>query len=219
MLSVYWLCFLLGGTFVTLATFGGIDGAEFDYEIDTDVELGIPLSLHPHNSIPAAEEKRASKRLITKGGGLRFVFSLLMSLRFWGIGVCFFGLTGLALSWLSPGLGGLVILTIALVIGLFLGIAIASTFLVLYYRQVNSLVQSTDLVGLVGTVEIPFDANTRGKVRVDVRGTTVDFVARTDEKNHGFAVGDRVLIVGSDNNRLWVVSTSTLMDHVSGQDS
>ncbi|MGK7889253.1 MAG: NfeD family protein [Leptolyngbyaceae cyanobacterium] len=228
MLSIYWLCFLAGGTFVTLAALGGLDGAEFDYEIDTDVEWGIPWSLRPSTTLPSAISHKQNPtqtsaqnparnpvqftRRLTRRAGFRFLLSLLMSLRFWGVGTCFFGLTGLVLSWLSPNLAGLVIFAIALFMGLILGTAIASTFLALYYRQVNSLVQSTDLVGLMGIVEIPFDAQTRGKVRVEVKGTVADFVARTDEQDHGFEVGDRVLIVGSDNNRLWVVSAQSLAD-------
>lgn len=218
MLSVYWLCFLAGGTFVTLATLSGIDGAEFDYEIDTDMEWGIPRALRPKNLPFEQTSSLHSKRSLISSNVFRFGFSLLTSFRFWSVGTCFFGLTGLALSWFYPGLGHGVVLAIALAMGLFLGMAIASTFLVLYYRQVNSLVQSTDLVGLVGLVEIPFDNHTRGKVRVEVRGTVVDFIARTDEQNHEFVLGDPVLIVGNDNNRLWVVSTNTLTDSDTAKD-
>ena len=39
MQSMYWLCFVLGGTFVTLSAVGGLDGVEFDAELDTDIEL------------------------------------------------------------------------------------------------------------------------------------------------------------------------------------
>lgn len=216
---MYWLCFLAGGTFVTLAVWGGLDGVEFDYEVDTDIELKTP---DPLSSTSSARKRHSStfqntKRMtrstrrtdIGDNVGFQFGVNILTSLRFWTVSSCFFGLTGLLLSWLYPSLGDGFILAIALTMGLLIGSAIASTLMALHYRQINSLVRSSDLAGLMGQVEIPFDANSKGKVRVNVRGSLVDFVARTDETTQ-FEVGDRVLIVGTDGpecNRLWVVST------------
>ena len=197
MQSVYWLCFVLGGTFVTLAALGGLDGVEFDTEIDTDIELRTPS---PHAPSRSLTQRRVNPKA-------RFVISVLTSFRFWTVGSCFFGLTGLLLSWLHPAFGVWLIFTIALLMGLFLGTAIASTLVALHLRQVDSLVRLTDLAGLMGVVELPFDPQSKGKVRVNVRGTLVDFVARTDEETM-FEQGDRVLIVGSENNRLWVVSAN-----------
>ncbi|NET49984.1 MAG: NfeD-like protein [Merismopedia sp. SIO2A8] len=214
MQSVYWLCFLVGGTFVTLAIWGGLDGAEFEYEVDTDVELKTPDPIPPRGSTRTRRSStfQNSKRVPI---GLRFGISVLTSLRFWTVSACFFGLTGLLLSGLYPGLGARLILAIAFTMGLFVGGAIASTLMALHYRRIDSLVRSSDLAGLIGIVEIPFNANSKGKVRVNVRGSLVEFVARTDEAEKTFEVGDRVLIVGTDgpeSNRLWVVSTDRSSD-------
>lgn len=195
MQSVYWLCFILGGTFVTLSALGGLDGVEFDAEIDTDIELRPPT---PHD-----QSKPSSHTINPK---VRFVVNVLTSVRFWTFSSGFFGLTGILLSWLYSSFSAGLIFTIALLIGLLLGTAIASALVALHMRQVDSLVRSTDLAGLMGVVEVPFDAHSRGKIRVDVRGNIVDFVARTDESEQLFEQGDRVLIVGVEHNRLWVVS-------------
>ena len=194
MQSMYWLCFVLGGTFVTLSAISGLDGVEFDAESDTDIELRTPSS-HDHS-------KPSSQAL---SPNIRFAISVLTSFRFWTVGSGFFGLTGLLFSWLYPSLGGWGIFAIALLMGGLLGTAIASTLVALHIRQVDSLVRSTDLAGLMGVVELPFDAHSKGKIRVDVRGNLVDFIARTEEDTP-LAQGDRVLIVGAENNRLWVVS-------------
>ena len=196
MQSMYWLCLVLGGTFVTLAALGGLDSVEFDAESDTDIELRAPS---PH------DPSRPSSQSISPN--VRFAISVLTSVRFWTVSSGFFGLTGLLFSWFYPSLGDWVVFSIALLMGVFLGTAIASTLVALHIRQVDSLVRSTDLAGLIGVVELPFDAHSKGKIRVDVRGNLVDFVARTDEQAHMFEQGDRVLIVGSEHNRLWVVST------------
>ena len=210
MQSMYWLCCLVGGTFVTLSALGGLDGVEFDVEGDTDFELSTPQPLpSSHSARSRSSATLTPARPLGRSAGLRFGISVLTSLRFWTFGSCFFGLTGLLLSWLQPELGAGLIFAIALGMGLLLGTAIASILVALHYRQVDSLVRATDLAGLMGTVELPFDAESKGKVRVNVRGTLVDFVARTDETTGEFVRGDRVLIVGTEHNRLWVVSADS----------
>ena len=197
MQSVYWLCLVLGGTFVTLAAIGGIDGVEFDAEIDTDTDIELRMP-SPHDPSHSYSQTFSPK--------LRFVISVLTSFRFWTASSGFFGLTGLLFSWFYPSFEAWLIFALALLVGGLLGTAIASTLVALHLRQVDSLVRSTDLAGLIGLVELPFDAHSKGKIRVDVRGNLVDFVARTDEQGQRFEQGDRVLIVGAENNRLWVVS-------------
>ena len=163
-------------------------------------------SIRISNSGPPSphDPSRPSSQAISPN--IRFAISVLTSFRFWTVSSGFFGLTGLLFSWLYPSLGVWVVFSIALLMGVLLGTAIASTLVALHIRQVDSLVRSTDLAALMGVVELPFDAHSKGKVRVDVRGNLVDFVARTDEQAHMFEQGDRVLIVGSEHHRLWVVS-------------
>jgi hypothetical protein len=44
-------------------------------------------------------------------------------------------------------------------------------------------------------------------VRVDVKGSMVDLMALTDDWQ-GFQVGDRVLIIQMQNNRVWVTANN-----------
>lgn len=69
----------------------------------------------------------------------------------------------------------------------------------------DSLVRTNHVVGRSGTVEIPFDSKTQGKVRVNVKGSLVDFVAFTDEPRK-FSQGDRVFVVALKGNKAWIVS-------------
>ena len=57
----------------------------------------------------------------------------------------------------------------------------------------------------MGTVELPFNSTSKGKVFLEVGGSTLHLVAQTDEKIQ-FQPGDSVLVVGRTENRLWVVS-------------
>jgi hypothetical protein len=197
MTTLYIICLTVGGVFVALAAFAGLDGADFELEFDPDVELADRQNQAESGGV--LQPKRRPPRLTIP----------FLSLRFWTFGACFFGLTGTILSFISPTLTPTAIATISLAVGAFCGTAIVWIFDVLRSQQVNSMMQSDDLIGLGGTVEIPFDRDSRGKVRLSVKGCTFDMGAMTEE-NREFSLGDRVLVVGMEKNRVWVVSEDTL---------
>lgn len=202
MLSIYWFSFILGGIFVALAVISGLDGVDFDYEVDADLEL-IDQAEEPKAIYP-----RSINRKRWGGVGGSSLLSLFKTVKFWTFGGCFFGLTGLLLSRL-PTLSPLAVAMIAAGMGIFCGAAMSGILLFLRRRQADSLVRSADLVGLTGIVEVPFDSTSKGKVRLKLKGSMVDFIAITTE-SQGFAQGDPVWVVGTEHNRLWVVSTDTL---------
>lgn len=107
----------------------------------------------------------------------------------------------------------LIIACISVAIGIFCGILIV-LFIYIGRRNkvVNSLVSFNQVVGLSGTVEIPFDAMSKGKVRVNVQGSMVEFVAVTDEPK-AFSKGDRVFIVEMKGNKVWVVAEDSLQNN------
>lgn len=98
----------------------------------------------------------------------------------------------------------LTIAGISIAIGVFVG-ALIVWFIYFWRRRqvIDSLMKPEDLIGLCGIVELPFDENSKGKIRVDVRGSMVDLVALTDD-SQGFQLGDRVLIIQIQGNKVWV---------------
>ncbi|UBF27211.1 NfeD-like protein [Kovacikia minuta CCNUW1] len=209
MLSVYWFCFAIGGVFVLLAVLGGFDGVDFDthdfdFHSDADFEVVDPGDRAPLKSSAVARSPKS-------GRFLRSLFGVVKSLKFWTFGSCFFGLTGIVLSSLQLGLPPLTIAILAVGMGILCGAGISGALLSLRRQQTDSLVRTTDLVGLIGTVEIPFSKTSRGKVRLQVKGSQLNLMAYTDESSELLA-GDPVLVVGTEQNRLWVVSANRL-DH------
>lgn len=199
MVTVYWLCFAVGGVFVLLAVLSGVDGTDFgDYDFDTQLDDDLELVDAPERS--PSEFPRLRRRAPWYS-----VFGVVKSLKFWTFGICFFGLTGLVLSNLAIGLAPTLVAIVAVLMGIICGSLVAGSLRVLQRRQVDSLVRSNDLVGLTGTVEVPFDKATRGKVRLLAKGSVIDLIAYTDDAR-AFQSGDRVLVVGMEQNRLWVVS-------------
>ncbi|WRH65512.1 MAG: NfeD-like protein [Planktothrix sp. GU0601_MAG3] len=132
-----------------------------------------------------------------------------LTLRFWTFGSCFFGLTGFVLTKLNPLLPPAVIFAISLGIGVSFGTIIVGILARLHRQQANSLILSEDLIGLWGTVEIPFDQNCKGKVRLYLKESMVDVVAITED-THSFEKGDKVFVVGRNHNKVLVISEENL---------
>lgn len=190
MLTLYWLCFAGGGVFVLLAVLSGFDGVDFG---DQDVDI-------QWDDVEWAAAKERSPRAPRYA-----IFSILKTLKFWTFALCFFGLTGLVLSHLPVGLPPNFIAIAAVLMGIVCGSLVAGSLRFLGQRQVDSLVRANDLVGLTGIVEVPFDRTNRGKVRLVLKGSTIDLIASTDDEQP-LQQGDRVLVVSADQNRLWVVA-------------
>ncbi len=198
MLTVYWFCFVLGGVFVLLAVLGGLDGADLDFHFDLHADAHLDSDVELTDLGDRPDNVRNSRQFLSR---------TFISLKFWTFGLCFFGLTGLVLSQMA--IPALVVAIVAITMGVICGAMVSGALQALRGRQVDSLVRTTDLVGLAGTVELPFDAMTRGKVRLLVKGTMVSAIAYTDEEK-SFQPGDQVLVVGTEQNRLWVVSADSL---------
>jgi membrane protein implicated in regulation of membrane protease activity len=97
-------------------------------------------------------------------------------------------------------------------IGVGIGLAVLLLILVRLRRlnqQVNSLVERNDLIGLTGIVQIPFDKNSKGKVRVNLQGNLLDLTAIT-ESDDAFEVGEAVIILQSKENKVLVISEKYL---------
>ncbi len=100
----------------------------------------------------------------------------------------------------------LIITGIVVALGILTGALIVGLIYLKRRRQVvDSLVRINNIVGCFGTVEVPFNHNSPGKVRVNLKGSLVDFVAFTNETQQ-FNQGDRVVIVATKGNKVWVVS-------------
>lgn len=206
MLTVYWVCFAVGGTFVLLALLSGLDGADFgDHDLDVHLDGHFDHDVDSDIEVTASPDRSPTLPFSRPRDPWYSVFSILKSLKFWTFALCFFGLTGLVLSHLSVGLPSILVAIAATVMGIICGSLVAGSLRTLRRRQVDSLVRTNDLVGAVGTVEIPFDQTSRGKVSLLVKGNLLNMIASTDEPVP-LQTGDRVLVVNIEQNRLWVVA-------------
>ena len=106
--------------------------------------------------------------------------SIFVSLRFYIFAAIAFGVVGApvtAFGSVAPGLT----FVVALLTGLFVGMATSLAFRALGKETLSSSASPSELRGQVGRVLVACEKGRRGKVRLTVRGQIVDFVATTDE--------------------------------------
>jgi hypothetical protein len=87
--------------------------------------------------------------------------------------------------------------TISVIIGILVGLIFVIGIKIFRGKRetVNSLVNSSNLVGVFGEVQIPFDACTH-----------------SDES---FFVGDQVFVIEAHNNQVWVIPKDNLKQDLS----
>ena len=107
-------------------------------------------------------------------------------------------------------------ITISVIIGILVGLIFVIGVKIFRGKQetVNSLVNSSNLVGVFGEVQIPFDQKTKGKIRVNIQGSMIDVVACTHSEE-SFSVGDQVFIIEVRNNQAWVIAKDNLKQDLS----
>ncbi|MEL7509193.1 MAG: hypothetical protein AAFN42_17810 [Cyanobacteria bacterium J06554_1] len=218
MQSVYWFCFVIGGVFVAIATLGGAGDTDFDaeadvdfdadFDADADIDLDGDLDLEAADADFDAQVDTDLQLLRKVKGAYVFSLNILTSFKFWTVGGFFFGLTGLGLSWVQPNWPSPLIFITALMMGILLGGTLAVALRHLARRHADSLIRTEDFAGRMGIVELPFDAKSKGKVRLELRGSVLHMMALTDDTKQ-FVPGDKVLVVNVESNRLWVVSDET----------
>lgn len=84
------------------------------------------------------------------------------------------------------------------------GLIVCLIFIVRKKILANGLSHSHSLIGRIGTVHIPFDHRSKGKIRVHIDHSTKEFVALTDYP-HSFQQGDQVLIVQIQTSHVCVI--------------
>src|SRR5690606_8723201 len=117
-----------------------------------------------------------------------------LSLRFWMFFLAFFGLTGLLLDGLDLVESPLGALIAAIGMGLVTGQGTVLVFRRLASSETSTAASSADYIGRSGRVMVGFGAGDLGKVRLTLKGTTVDVLATTEDERP-FVPGDEALVI------------------------
>ncbi|MFO0686379.1 MAG: NfeD family protein [Sandaracinus sp.] len=170
MIYLYLIALVVGGGLLTVSIVLGGHG-------DHDV--------HAEALAPAGQEGPL--------GGAESYFFWLVSVRFWTFFVAFFGLTGLVFEGLglTSGWGTL---AVAAATGAIAGGGAMAVIGKLTKDDANSAVSSRDYIGRTGRVLVGFGPGHVGKVRVEVKGSSVDLLAEPED-DRTYSPEDEVIVV------------------------
>lgn len=204
LIYLYLFSLIVGGVLLGASILlGGHDtdvdaDADADLDLDADADADLDLDADADADIDADADGDLDKDF-GHGDAAGFFYAFL-SMRFWVFFLAFFGLTGLVLdgldlvssSWLGLGL--------AVAMGLGTGLGAVSLIRRFGSDADSRIVTSKDYIGKSAKVLVPFDGKGVGKVRVRVKGSSVDLLASGfDEES--FDGKEEVLIVEMDGSR------------------
>lgn len=144
-------------------------------------------------------------------GSIAGLFTAFLSLRFWMFFLAFFGLTGLALDGLDLVESSVVALALSLGMGLLTGQVTVAVFRSLSASETSTAAGAHDYVGKSGRVLVSFGPGSLGKLRITLKGTTVDVLATSDDERP-FATGDEAMVIQM-NETTAVVARVPVSDH------
>ena len=130
------------------------------------------------------------------------------SLRFWTFLLAFGGGAGAVLRAL--GSSELVSAIAAVVVGWISGLVAVTVVRALTKRSVSSQVDAAELVGTSGTLLLPIGPGKPGKVRVEVKGNVIEFVAHGADDVAELPTGTSVLVVAEADRGALLVAKSEM---------
>ena len=118
-------------------------------------------------------------------------WSIFLSSRFWTFLLLAFGLVGSALAVFGLA-GTLLTAVLAIVSGILAGLLAALTFRALKRSQATGTASLDDAVGQIGRVLLPCEKGKIGKIRLSIKGQSVDVMAMTTDES--IDVGRRAVV-------------------------
>jgi len=175
MLQIFLIALIVGAGLLLFSLFASGDGGgkpEIDGHADLDAHTD-----HDHD------------------GGLdgALAWLPLASLRFWTFFMAFFGATGTALTFIERDINAWVLLAIAVAMGYVCGAAAVSVFRYMRRSETSSNLAVDDYIGETAVVRVSVARGKTGKVRLDIKGRTLELLAETEEETP-FAVKERAMI-------------------------
>ncbi|GAB4200932.1 MAG: hypothetical protein OHK0013_12440 [Sandaracinaceae bacterium] len=201
MIYVYIFALIVGGLLLGASL---LLGAHADHDATGDA---------PAAEAPAAPDAAADAGghdgAASAGGGPQGVESFLVwfvSVRFWTFFLAFFGLTGVLLDGFGIVENAFVAGVLAVGMGLFAGLFATWIVRLMTAESSNSAVMASDYIGKSGRLLVGFGPGAVGKVRVEVKGSTVDLLCVAMDDGT-YEAKDEVLIVEMDGPRAKVART------------
>lgn len=199
MMTAYLFALGLGGVLLIASiVLGGDAESDGDLALDGDVDADADLALEGdvdadgHDLADLGQQGLHTSHGDAHGSLSGFIAGFL-SLRFWTFALAFFGLTGSVVGGLSLA-GPITTVVLASVMGLVVGRSAVALFSALRAGESSMAASEGDYIGRSAKVILGFGPEELGKVRLQMKGTTVDLLAQSDDLTP-FGTGDEVMII------------------------
>jgi hypothetical protein len=203
MLVAYVVALGIGGTLVLASLVMGGKDKDFDKSVDKDVDLDHDAD-HGADQDQGDDHDKAGAMVLAgenamvkhEGGGLGDTVSMLLpitSVRFWTFFLAFFGLTGMTLTAAALGPGVIANALLSTGVGYLSGMSVVSVGRKLKKASTDSTVGHHDYVGATAVVSLPVARGRTGKIRLDLKGRTVELIADTEDER-SYDIKQRVMI-------------------------
>ena len=196
---VYLFSLIVGGILLAASIFLGGDHGDSDGDLGADADADADADAgFDADGVDGAHDLHVDQDIDTHGAP--FLIWALTSLRFWTFFLAFFGLTGLVFQ--GTGLIGSWLITLGLSIGMgsLVGYLATGAIRWLSRDQSGQLASSGDYVGKSARVLVPVNGSSAGKVRLQLKGSTVDVLAISDE-GESFETQEEALIIDMDGTQ------------------
>jgi len=196
MLTVYIVAAIIGGGLILMSALfdsGDHGGGDHDFNADHDA------SLHVDHDTPG-------------GFGDIAQWIPFFSLRFWTYALAMFGAVGWA-STAFTNTAQATVLVGSIISGFVLGTIVATTMRIMTRASSDSSVRTEDLLGAQGKVTVPVHASTDGKIRLMLKGDSIDFLALSND-DRSLQPGEEVVVVAVENDRLRVIPKTDLLQEL-----
>jgi membrane protein implicated in regulation of membrane protease activity len=189
--TFYLIALIVGGALIVLSVLGADHGhgdlasdAGGEFQADAGVDSG--LDAHNHGDSHGHES-----------------WVPFLSMRFWTYFFAAGGLAGLLLTYLSR-IGEPGVLATASGTGLAAGLAVAYAMRAIRRAESDSSMKEEDLLGQSGRVTVAIREGLPGRIRCEIKGEIIDFLALTDG-SEPMPEGADVVIVGMENGTARVI--------------
>lgn len=194
---LYILTAVVGGVLILLSAIGHGDG-DASHDLDHGFEAGGDHEVG-HDFGHGTDHDH--------GGGLWLPF---FSLRFWTYLMAGFGLTGLLFTYLNLAPAAVVPI-FAGGVGIVAGLSVSLAMRYLRRSEASSGINAGDVRGHEAEVLVPVRPGAPGKVRLIVKGDTIDFLATTDGPAE-LGVGSVAIVLDMEGDHLKVIGRNALFD-------
>lgn len=169
--------------------------------------LGASLILGGHAD-HAAGDAHAGAEPAAAGDpqGIESLMLWMLSARFWTFFAAFFGITGVILDGFGVVESPIVAAVLAVGMGLFAGIFASWLVKLMTAESSNSAVSSADYIGKTGRLLVGFGPGAAGKVRLEIKGSTIDLLCVAMDENT-YETRDEVIVVEMDGTRAKIAKT------------